>query len=86
MSRGFVSFGAGGPRVGVVLSRKEAGQALAAIVVPFGVLALFGICMERLGDVAGFVAASIVVAMFWRACTLQPRDPRNDPPMRFHDD
>lgn len=86
MARTFLSVGAGGPRIGVVLGRRDMGRAIAAIVIPFGVLALFGVCTEQLGGVTGFIAASAVVAMFWRAWTLPPHDPRNDPPMRFHDD
>jgi hypothetical protein len=71
MSRGFVSFGPGGPRVGVVLGRKEAGKALALILVPFGVLALFGGATEHFG-VLGFIAASALIALLWFAWTRPP--------------
>jgi hypothetical protein len=86
MSRGFISFGAGGPRIGVVLGRRDMGRFVAALAIPFGVLALFGVCTEHAGGVMGTIAASIVVAMLWRAWTLPPHDPRKDAPARFHDD
>lgn len=62
MSRTFLSIGAGGPRIGVVLGRRDMGRFVATLAIPFGVLALFGVCTEHAGGVMGFIAASGIAA------------------------
>jgi hypothetical protein len=72
MSRTFLSIGAGGPRIGLVLGRKDMARAFATIAIPFGVLAVFEDATEHFGSVLGFIASSAFVALLWFAWTSSP--------------
>jgi hypothetical protein len=53
MARSFISIGAGGPRVGVVLGRRDMARFFAVLAIPFGLLALFGGATDLYGDGLG---------------------------------
>jgi hypothetical protein len=72
MSRGFVSIGPGGPRIGVVMSGRGMARAFAILAIPFGAMALFGGATDMYGVVLGFIAASALIALLWFAWTRPP--------------
>jgi hypothetical protein len=47
-------------------------RAFATIVIPFGVLALFGCATGQYGNALGIVAASALIALLWFAWTRPP--------------
>jgi hypothetical protein len=74
MSRTFLSIGAGGPRIGVVLGRRDMARFVAVLAIPFGALALFGGATDMYGDGLGFLAASALIALLWFAWSRRPQE------------
>jgi hypothetical protein len=72
MSRTFISIGGGGPRIGVVLGRRDMARFVAILAIPFGALALFGGATDQYGNALGIVAASALIARLWFAWTRPP--------------
>jgi hypothetical protein len=75
MARSYFSIGPGGPRVGVIVSGRGLGLALAYIGVPFGLLALAGNVTDKGGSgLLGFGAAAALAALLWFAWTRPPKE------------